>query len=219
MHVTNTKDEAGQKPHRRTAPRGYLSEAAILDRARDRDVAAFEDLVRRTEGRLSRVAMRFVRNEADAEEVLQTAYLSAWRSLPDFEGRARFGSWMHRITVNSALMLLRRRNRRPEIAFDDVEPTQLSTAMSDAMHGLTLRKGGQCRPDHELQSVELSGHIAAAVGLLPPKLKATFLLREGSGMSTREAASTLGVSLTAVKTRLHRARRVLRQALLSYVAS
>jgi RNA polymerase sigma-70 factor (ECF subfamily) len=219
MYVEDTEDEADQKPHQSRAPDGYLSEAAILERARDRDVAAFEDLVRGTEEKLSRLAMRYVHNEADVEDILQTAYLSAWRSLPDFEGRARFGSWMHRITVNAALMLLRKRGRHPEVAFDDIEPTQSSTAMSEAIHGLTLRKSVQHRPDHGLQSAELSGHIAAAVGLLPPTLRTTFMLREGNGMSIREAASALGVSSTAVKTRLHRARRVLQKTLLSYVTS
>jgi RNA polymerase sigma-70 factor, ECF subfamily len=218
MHRLNSKGTTGRQPRASTALLACLSETAVLERACACDVAAFEDLVRRTEEDLYRLAMRYVHNEGDAQEILQNAYLCAWRGLPSFEGRARFGSWMHKITVNASLMFLRARSRRRETALDDVEPTTLHAAMGQATHGPTLREDRSHRPDHEFQSAELRGHIEGAVSVLPPILRETFLLREVREMSTKEAASTLGISQQAAKTRLCRARRVLRESLVSYVA-
>ena len=218
MHVANSKEETGRRPRAGTGPLAQLSEAAVLKRACDRDVAAFEDLVRRTEEELYRLAMRYVHNESDAQEILQNAYLSAWRSLPSFEGRAQLGSWMYRITVNASLMFLRARGRHREVALDDVEHTKLNAAMGGAAHGPTLREDGSHRPDHEFQSAELRGRIASAVGLLPPILREAFLLRDVEERSTKETAGTLGVTTPAARTRLHRARRALRESLLNYVA-
>jgi RNA polymerase sigma-70 factor, ECF subfamily len=218
MHVVNSKGKTGRQPRASTGPLAQLPEAAVLKRACDRDVAAFEDLIRRTEEELYRLAMRYVHNESDAQEILQNAYLSAWRGLPSFERRAQFGSWMHRITVNASLMFLRARSRHHEIALDDVEPTKFDAAMGKATPESALRQDGLHRPDHEFQSAELRGRIAIAVSFLPPKLKETFLLRDVGGMSTKDTAGQLGVSIPAAKTRLLRARRALRNSLVSYVA-
>ena len=132
MHVVTSKEDGGRQSRGRTALLARLSEAALLKRARAKDVGAFEELVGRTEDRLYRLAMRYVRNESDAQEVLQNSYLSAWRSLPSFEGRAQFGCWMHRITVNASLMFLRARHRHPEVAMNDVEPMELNEAIGQA---------------------------------------------------------------------------------------
>ena len=218
MNVQNSKGKTGRQPRATTNPLAQLSEATVLKRACDREVAAFEDLVRRTEAELYRLAMRYVHNESDAQEILQNAYLSAWRGLPSFEGRAQFGSWIHRITVNASLMFLRARSRHHEIALDDVEPTGLNAAIGKATPGPVLRQDGSHHPDHELQSAELRGRIAVAVSFLPPKLRETFLLRTVSELSTKDTAGQLGVSIPATKTRLLRARRALRESLVSYVA-
>jgi RNA polymerase sigma-70 factor, ECF subfamily len=190
----------------------HLSEPALLKRARARKVGAFEELVGRTEVQLYRVAMRVVRNESDAQEVLQESYLSAWRSLPKFEGRSQFGSWMHRIVVNNSLMHLRTRNRHPEIGIHDIDHTELDIARA-AYDVSAVRDGQPTRPDQELQSKELLRHIEKTVNALPDKLKEIFVLREVRELSNEDAAATLGVSKPAAKTRLHRARRVLRQTL------
>jgi RNA polymerase sigma-70 factor (ECF subfamily) len=182
------------------------------------DVGAFEELVRRTEDALYRLAMRYVRDESDAQEILQNSYLSAWRSLPTFEGRAQFGCWMHRITVNASLMLLRARNRHHEIAIDDVEPMELNNAIGQAAKKPRVRDKWPQRPDEEYQSTELRRHIESAVNALPESLRETFLLRDVKEMSTEDTAGELGASTTAIKARLHRARRVLRESLGNYVA-
>jgi RNA polymerase sigma-70 factor (ECF subfamily) len=218
MYFVNSKDSGRSKLHRRKAFLEDFSETVLLKRAIGGDVGAFEELVRRTEDALYRLAMRYVHDESDAQEILQNSYLSAWRSLPTFEGRAQFGCWMHRITVNASLMLLRARNRHHEIAIDDVEPMELNNAIGQAARKPRVRDKWPQRPDEEYQSTELRRHIESAVNALPESLRETFLLRDVKEMSTEDTAGELGASTTAIKARLHRARRVLRESLGNYVA-
>jgi len=193
-----------------------LTDEVLVARARSKDVAAFEELLGRYEDKLYRLAMRFVRNENDAQEILQDVFLSAWRNLPGFEGRAQFGSWMYRVTVNAALMFLRARNRHPEVMLDDIEPGVLHKAAEQSVHGSS--EDWSQRPDEQLQSEELRRHIQTAVEALPDGLRTVFLVRDVEGLSTEETAELLGLSLPAVKTRLHRARLALREAIGNYFA-
>lgn len=195
------------------------SEAHLLKRARGKDVAAFEELVRRTEDTLYQLAMRYVRNESDAQEILQNAYLSAWRSLPTFEGRAQFGCWMYRITVNASLMHLRARNRHQEVALHDVERDEISEALRQTAHNPRVLNDWTKSPDEECQCAELRRCIELAVAALPEILQSTFVLRNVKQMSIVATADELGVSIPAIKTRLHRAHKALREALGSHVAS
>ena len=193
-----------------------LTDEALVARARDKDVAAFEELVGRYDDKLYRLAMRFVRNENDAQEILQDVFLSAWRKLPGFEGRSQFGSWMYRVTVNAALMFLRSRNRHPEVMLDDVEPGVLSKTAGHSVHG-SLEDWAN-RPDDQLQSDVLRRHIQEAVDALPEGLRTVFLVRDVEGMSTEETAELLSLSLPAVNSRWHRARLALREAIGRYFA-
>jgi len=195
------------------------SDEALVERARAKDEAAFEELVGRYEDKLYRLAMRFVRNETDAQEILQEAFLSAWRNLPTFEGRAQFGSWMYRVTVNAALMLLRSRNRHPEVTVDDVEPTALNDAVAESGQMMRGSADWSQRADEQLQSQEMRKHIQTSVDVLPDGLRTVFLLRDVEELSTEETAEMLGLSVPAVKTRLHRARLALREAIGRYFAS
>jgi RNA polymerase sigma-70 factor, ECF subfamily len=213
-----TGTEMGSKQSSRTAAlHRRLSEAALVKRACDKDVGAFEELVGRTEDKLYQVAMRYVRNESDAQEILQNSYLSAWRGLPTFERRAQFGSWMHRITVNASLMFLRARSRHPGTAHEDSETMEPNDGIGQAKDKLSAREDLSPRPDQELQSAELRRHLEIAVNSLPQKLRAIFLLRDVWEVSTEDSAAKLKVSIPAAKTRLLRARRVLRETLGSYV--
>jgi len=195
------------------------SDEVLVERARAKDEAAFEELVGRYEDKLYRLAMRFVRNETDAQEILQEAFLSAWRNLPAFEGRAQFGSWMYRVTVNAALMLLRSRNRHPEVTVDDVEPTALNDAVSESGQMMRGSADWSQRADEQLQSQEMRKHIQTSVDNLPDGLRTVFLLRDLEELSTEETAEMLGLSVPAVKTRLHRARLALREAIGRYFDS
>jgi RNA polymerase sigma-70 factor, ECF subfamily len=218
MNFVNRKDRTGRQSLQRSIFLKGLSEVELLKHALGSDVGAFEELVCRTEDGLYRVAMRYVRDESDAQEILQNSYLSAWRSLPTFEGRAQFGCWMHRITVNASLMFLRTRSRHQEIAFDDVEPMELNDAIGNTAKKTRVCEKWPQRPDDEYQSAELLRRIEIAVNALPERLRATFVLREVKEMSTEDTAGELGASIPAIKTRLHRARRVLRESLGNYVA-
>jgi RNA polymerase sigma-70 factor (ECF subfamily) len=208
-----------EQPAHASAPAdaaAQLSDEILVERARTKNEAAFEELVNRYEDKLYRLAMRFVRNETDAQEILQDAFLSAWRNLPTFEGRAQFGSWMYRVTVNAALMLLRSRNRHPEVGVDDVEPTALNDAVVENGQMMRSNMDWSQRPDDQLQSDELRRHIQAAVDTLPEGLRTVFLLRDVEELSTEDTAELLALSVPAVKTRLHRARLALREAIGRY---
>ena len=213
MHIVNSQELCGRQSSRRTVPLARLSDTALVILARDQDVGAFEELVARTEDRVYLLAMRYMRNPSDAQEVVQNSYLCAWRNLPTFQGRSQFGSWMYRITCNAALMLLRTRNRHPEIAINDIEPSELNEAIGHAAQKSITREDWSRRPDEELEFGQLRRRIEIAVNELPPELRTTFLLRDVWEMTTQETASKLGVSIPAAKTRLHRARRALRESL------
>jgi len=198
------------------AAAAQVPDEVLVARARARDEAAFEELVARYEDKLYRLAMRFARNETDAQEILQDAFLSAWRNLPSFEGRAQFGSWMYRVTVNAALMLLRSRSRHPEVAVDEIEPTASNQAVAEGGQMMRANSDWTQQPDEQLQSEELRKHIQISVDALPDGLRTVFLLRDVEEISTEDTAEILGLSVPAVKTRLHRARLALREAIGRY---
>jgi len=212
------RDGKDKSPGQPTGALAQVSDERLVERARRKDEAAFEELVGRYEDKLYRLAMRFVRNETDAQEILQEAFLSAWRNLPAFEGRAQFGSWMYRVTVNAALMLLRSRNRHPEVGVDEVEPNALNDAVAES--GQTVRGNADwaTRADEQMQSQQLRQHIQKSVDALPEGLRTVFLLRDVEELSTEDTAELLGLSVPAVKTRLHRARLVLREEIGRYFA-
>jgi RNA polymerase sigma-70 factor (ECF subfamily) len=193
-----------------------LSDDELVARARANDVAAFEELVGRHEEKIYRLAMRFTRNETDAAEILQETFLSAWRNLDRFEGKAQFGSWLYRVAVNAALMLLRSQKRHPQVAVEDVTPEVLGEAAKDAGPGLGAGTDWSRRPDEQFQSEELRHQIQSAVDQLPESQRSVFLMRDVDGLSTEETAELLGVTIPTVKTRLHRARLTLREAIGRY---
>ena len=193
-----------------------LSDDELVERARARDVAAFEELVERHEEKIYRLAMRFVRNETDAREILQETFLSAWRNLDSFQGKAQFASWLYRVAVNAALMLLRSQRRHPQVAVDDLTPEALGEAARVAGPGLGAGDDWSKRPDEQFQSDELRQQIQAAVDALPESQRAVFLLRDVDGLSTEETGELLGLTVPTVKTRLHRARLALREAISRY---
>jgi RNA polymerase sigma-70 factor (ECF subfamily) len=197
-------------------PLSQLSDDELVERARARDVSAFEALVDRHEEKIYRLAMRFVRNETDAREILQETFLSAWRNLDSFQGKAQFASWLYRVAVNAALMQLRSQRRHPQVAVDDLTPEALGEAARVAGPGLGAGDDWSKRPDEQFQSDELRRQIQSAVNALPESQRAVFLLRDVDGLSTEETGELLGLTVPTVKTRLHRARLALREAIGRY---
>lgn len=185
---------------------GAAEEAELVALARCRDEQAVRELIRRLNRRLFRVARGVVESDAEAEEVVQEAYLYAFTRLDEFRGEARFSTWAARITLNAARM--RKRASRPHEEYDTV-------AEHHDTRGLVLPfpGSGLDQPDTALARSEVRTLLERAVAELPEEFRLVFLLREAEGMSTLAIARELGLNPITVKTRLFRARRRLRNHL------
>lgn len=186
----------------------HPDERELVERLRARDDAAYELLVRTHTGRLLAVAQRLLRNEEDARDAVQEAFLSAFRSIDRFAGEARVGTWLHRILVNAALMKLRSRRRKPEQPIEDLLPTFLEDG-----HQEHPAAPWREPPDAALRRRELRLRVREAIDRLPESYRTVLLLRDIEELDTGETAAALALSESAVKTRLHRARQALRTLL------
>jgi RNA polymerase sigma-70 factor (ECF subfamily) len=172
----------------------------VLARVRAGETALFETLMRRYNQRLYRVARAIVRSEVEAEDVMQQAYVNAYQHLDQFAGRARFSTWLTRIAVHEALGRARRGARLRGIE-DMAEENEDQGRLRDP----------QPDPEQQAQIAQLRRVLEASIDRLPAGYRAVFLLREAEGMDTLEVAECLEISEEAVRTRLHRARVLLRQ--------
>jgi len=176
----------------------------LLAALKSGDEQAFETLVRLYGARMLAVARRFVRNDADAQDVVQAAYLSAFRSVGQFEGQCLVGTWLHRIVVNAALMKLRSRRRKPETSIDELLPA----FQEDGHH--VEQYSDWCAPADELiERAETRAIVRACIDRLPDNYREILILRDIEELSTDESARALRMTPTAVKVRLHRARQAL----------
>jgi RNA polymerase sigma-70 factor (ECF subfamily) len=181
-----------------------IDETVLLQRLRQGDEAAYELLVRRYGGRMLAVARGLLRNEEDARDVVQSAYVSAFRGLPTFKGTSQLSTWLHRIVVNGALMKLRSRRRKPERSIEELLPAFLEDG-----HHMDSFSEWASQADRLLESKQMRQVVRAAIGELPESHRAVLVLRDIEDMTTEEAAVALGISANAVKIRLHRARQAL----------
>jgi RNA polymerase sigma-70 factor, ECF subfamily len=183
-------------------------ESTLLERLRAGDEGAYEELVRTNTGRMLAVARRLLPSEEDARDVVQEAFLSAFRSLPKFAGGSRLSTWLHRIVVNAALMRLRTRRRKPEESLDALLPAFLE----DGHHAESF--SGWSEPaDRALERSEIKQLVRAQVERLPETYRTVLLLRDIEGMEIDDVAAALGLTSNAVKMRLHRGRQALRTLL------
>ena len=195
-------DESASHPAR---PDG---EAALLAGLRAGDESAFEEVVRRFGPRMLATARRLLRNEEDARDAVQDAFLSAFRGLAGFAGQASVGTWLHRIGVNAALMRLRRKRQQPELSLSDLLPR-----FKDDGHHAEPVAPWDGAAERVLEQKETRAQIRAAIDSLPDDYRTILLVRDIEGLDTAEAARQLGVSEGVVRTRLHRARQALRTLL------
>jgi RNA polymerase sigma-70 factor, ECF subfamily len=179
-----------------------VAEAELVALAKARDEAAIRELIRRVNPRLFRVARGLVDSDAEAEDVLQDAYLAGFTHLDAFRGEARFTTWMTRIVFNAAGT--RRRGARLHEEYDTVAEDR-----SESPHVVTFPAPPQ-GAEAALGRSQVRSLIEEAIGTLPPDLRLVFLLREAEGLSIRTIASDLALNPVTVKTRLFRARRRLR---------
>jgi RNA polymerase sigma-70 factor (ECF subfamily) len=184
------------------------TDAAAVALARDGDSEAFRALVERHSRAVYRLAHRMTGNAQDAEDVVQDAWLKAHKQLSRFEARADFRTWMHRITVNCSIDLIRARRHR-EDAHDpmDLEQGPLSERGADQ----------QATPERVAASVQISDRVNEALGLLTALERAAFTLRHVEGMSIEEVGEKLGLKTSATKHSIFRAVKKMRQALEPFV--
>jgi RNA polymerase sigma-70 factor (ECF subfamily) len=188
---------------------GTHDDRALLNRAQAGDISAFEELVGRHQDRVYGLALRMTRSEPDAAEIAQDTFLSAYQHLPEFRGEAAFGSWVHRIAANNALMRLRHQRVRDLVVEEPAEP-EFTDRGSLAEYP---EADWSRRADDKLLDDELGQAIQQATDGLAEGYREVFLLKDLEGMSYEEISEMLGISVPAVKSRLHRARLALRQAI------
>ena len=184
------------------------SDAALLEGLRAGQDDAFEALVRAHSGRMLSVCRRILRSDEDARDAVQEAFLSAFKAIGSFEGTCRLSTWLHRIAVNSALMRLRSRKRRPEESIDSLLP-----GFRDDGHARIEPQDWSASALELLESRESRESLRACIDQLPDSYRTVLLLRDIEEFDTAEAAEVLGVSEGVVKVRLHRARHALRRLL------
>ncbi len=181
-----------------TAPAAALADSDVVRRVRAGERALFEVLVRRHDRRVYRTVRAILRDEDEAEDAMQQAWVQAYLHLAEFQGNAAFSTWLVRIAANEALQRLRRRG--------PLAPVPISGDEEDAM-------SPGADPEERAAAREAIELLERAVDALPPHHRLVFVLREVEGLSTAETAAALGVAEDAAKVRLHRAKAALRLAL------
>lgn len=193
-------------PAVRTAAPTAQDDDTLVALARERDEAAIRELIRRYNQRLFRAARAIVGNDGDAEDVVQAAYVSAFGHLDRFRGEARFATWLTRIAVNEALSRLRR--RRPTV---DLSQVDAASGSGQIIPFPTVQLPAD--PETEMSRIEIRALLERAVDGLPPAFHTVFVLRDVEGLSVEETAEQLSEKPATVRTRLFRARRLLRAAI------
>ncbi len=182
-------------------PAAEIADEALVDRVRRGDPLAFELLMRRNNRRVYRAVRTVLRDPAEVEEVMQQAYVLAFSHLDQFEGTARWSTWLCRIAFNEALARLRQRGRF------------VSIDSGAAVPGSDSWRSAGPDPERQARTRELGRLVEEAVDELPDIYRSVLIFREIEGLSTAETASILAVDENVVKTRLHRARGLLRETI------
>lgn len=191
---------------RNAALRAQESDAELVHGIASNDHAAFERLMRRYNGRLFHIARAILKDDAEAEDAVQDAYLEAFRHIGEFRGESQVATWLTRIAINQALMRLRRHKRErvvvpfPGDADAPVSRTQVIDRNAESPATATLR-------------AEIRNVVEARIDELPPSFRAVFIMRDVEEMTVQETAECLGIPPATVRTRLFRARALLREAL------
>lgn len=188
-----------------------LPDSEIVRRVREGDGALFEVLMRRHNQRVYRIVRAVVKDEADVEDVMQQAYINVFTHLDQFEGRSQFSTWLIRIALHEAFSR-RRKMRRSE----SMAPNRSDDDGGELMDTFT---SPHADPERQAYAQELHRVLEAAVDTLPQTYRTVFMLREIEGLSTSETAEGLGLGDEAVKTRLHRARAMVRRAVTARIGA
>ena len=190
-------------------PDSLHSETELLRRARRGDHEAFDHLARRYSSRLLATSRRILRNSADAEDNVQNVLVKAFIHLRQFHENALLSTWLTRITINEALMKLRRRRPERTVSLDEDVKTEEDSVPREIADWSP-------NPEQLYKQAELKDILTRTIQGLPPSFRTVFVLRDVEGLSTEETAEALGLSIPAVKSRLLRARLQLRERLSRY---
>lgn len=210
---TNTAPQSGPAsvptPVEVAGPADF-GDADLVARLKSGDGRAYEDVIRELGGRMLATSVRMLGNEDDAREAVQDAFLSAFRNIQNFDEKSKFGTWLHRILINACLMKLRTRRRKPSSSLDE-----LAERANNGNHSeLPIASWREKSPD-ELDD-ETRDRVREEVQHLSEEHRTIIMLRDIEELNTEETAQVLGISTSAVKTRLHRARLALRERLSKY---
>jgi len=184
-------------------------EQVLVQAARQGDVGAFEELVKRYDRNVFRIANHITQNREDAEDVVQDAFLKAYQNLGQFQGQSKFYTWLVRIAVNEALMRLRRRRPERMVSLDEDIKTEEDSMPREVADWAP-------NPEQLYSQAELKDILGKTIQGLPASFRTVFVLRDVEGLSTEETADALDLSVPAVKSRLLRARLQLRERLNKY---
>jgi RNA polymerase sigma-70 factor, ECF subfamily len=184
-------------------------DVALVERVRAGDASAYDQLVRKYERQIFRIAQHITQNREDAEDVMQDAFVKAYEKLDQFQGNSKFYTWLVRIAVNESLMRLRKRRTGRVVSIDEDVQTEEGSVPRDFADWAP-------NPEQNYNQAELSEILRKTIQGLPPGFRVVFVLRDVDGLSTEETAETLGLSIPAVKSRLLRARLQLRERLSRY---
>jgi len=187
----------------------YPDEASLVEALKRGDPEACACMIKQYAPRVYAIAIRMLNDPDDAEEVLQETFISACKNIKKFEGRSALGTWLHRIATNAALMHIRKRKHR-EVSLDEPIEVHDGDDIYREVQDWTFA------PDDHAMNSEVRDVLEKAIAELPETLRTVFILREIEGYSTEETAQILGISISAAKVRLHRARLRLRQILTPY---
>jgi RNA polymerase sigma-70 factor (ECF subfamily) len=190
-------------------PAPLTEEMVLVNSAKAGDVGAFEELVRRYDRNVFRIAQHITQNREDAEDVVQDAFMKAYENLPQFQGQSKFYTWLVRIAVNEALMKLRRRRPERMVSLDEEVRTEEDSMPREIADWSP-------NPEQQYNQAELKDILGKTIQGLPPSFRTVFVLRDVEGLSTEETAEALSLSIPAVKSRLLRARLQLRERLNKY---
>lgn len=208
----NTQSACQKFQQQRTL--SQATDEELVTRTLDGQHEAFDLLICRHHERFMRQARGLVKNEAEAQDIVQTAFLNMFRKLDTFQHGSNYQSWAYRVVMNTGLMHLRKRRYRQEIDLERVHPASLT---DEQPMSLSVAPRWSVRADEELASKELRGKLYEAIEELPPKYQSVFRMREIEHLSLKEIGDALELSIPAVKSRLHRARLFLRATLEPYV--
>lgn len=187
------------------------SDKELVELIKEGDQEAFRIVVERYESKAFNLAMSLTRNVEDAEEVIQDVFVTVYRKISGFEGKSAFSSWLYRITVNAAFMKLRKRKQNKSIPVENITPGM-------EKNWLEKNESLALRTDSLAVTNELREIIQVAVEKLPEEYRSVFVLRDVDGLSNKEVGEILDISIPAVKSRLHRARLMLRKKLQRFYA-